>query len=225
MDQTLQIVLGAVIGYLLGMIPTGALVGRSLGVDLTRVGSRRTGATNVLRTLGIRWAVAVGVGDFLKGTVAVLLIGWIAGGAPWAPATWAQVVGACSAVLGHTFSPLLGFRGGRGIITGGGALIVLSPLAFGVSFVFGVITVTLTRYMSLGSLIGTIVAGSVVLLQALLWGGPTAFLFYGTALPAFIILSHRDNIQRLLSGTERKLSRGSRGEESGVRSEQSSEPT
>jgi glycerol-3-phosphate acyltransferase PlsY len=218
MDVTLQMVIGAVIGYLLGMIPTGGIVGRSFGVDLTQVGSGRTGATNVLRTLGARWAVVVALGDFLKGTVAVLLTGWIVGGAPWEPVTWGQVSAASFAVLGHTFSPLLGFRGGRGIVTGGGALIVLSPLSFVIALVCGAVAIVLTRYVSLGSLVGTVVAGAVVLFQSLVWNGPTAFLLYGTALPAFIILAHRDNIQRLMSGTERKLSRGDRRQETGDRS-------
>lgn len=210
MGVVLQMVVGAVVGYLLGMIPTGAIVGRSLGVDLTKVGSKRIGMTNALRTLGVRWALVVLFGDILKGTLAVLIVGWLVGGRPWGDVSWAQVMAAAFAVLGHTFSPLLGFKGGRGIVTGGGGLLVLSPEAFGIAFVFGVITVVTTRYMSLGSLIGTAVSGITVLVQAMFFGGPTAYYLYGTALPAFLFWAHRDNIQRLLSGTERKLSRGSR---------------
>jgi glycerol-3-phosphate acyltransferase PlsY len=210
MGVVLQMVVGAVVGYLLGMIPTGAIVGRSLGVDLTKVGSKRIGMTNALRTLGIRWAIVVLLGDILKGTLAVLIVGWLFGGRPWGDVSWAQVMAAAFAVLGHTFSPLLGFKGGRGIVTGGGGLLLLSPEAFGIAFVCGVITVVLTRYMSLGSLIGTFVSGATVIVQALFFGGPTPYLLYGTALPAFLFWAHRDNIQRLMSGTERKLSRGSR---------------
>jgi acyl phosphate:glycerol-3-phosphate acyltransferase len=210
MGVVLQMVVGAVVGYLLGMIPTGAIVGRSLGVDLTKVGSKRIGMTNALRTLGVRWAIVVLVGDILKGALAVLIVGWLVGGRPWGDVSWAQVMAAAFAVLGHTFSPLLGFKGGRGIVAGGGGLLVLSPEAFAIAFVCGVITVVLTRYMSLGSLIGTTVSGATVIVQALFFDGPTPYLLYGTALPAFLIWAHRDNIQRLLSGTERKLSRGSR---------------
>lgn len=210
MGVVLQMVVGAVVGYLLGMIPTGAIVGRSMGVDLTKVGSGRIGMTNVLRTLGIRWAIVVLIGDILKGTLAVLIVGWLVGGRPWGDVSWAQVMAAAFAVLGHTFSPLLGFKGGRGIVTGGGGLLVLSPEAFGIAFIFGVVTVVLTRYMSLGSLIGTVVSGTTVIVQALFFAGPTPYFLYGTALPAFLIWSHRDNIQRLVSGTERKLSKGSR---------------
>jgi acyl phosphate:glycerol-3-phosphate acyltransferase len=154
--------------------------------------------------------VVVILGDMLKGTLAVLVTGWLVGGAPWSDASWAQVMAASFAVLGHTFSPLLGFRGGRGIVTGGGGLLIMSWEAFLISLVCGMISVITTKYVSVGSLVGTVTAGTVVVVQALFFDGPTTFLLYGTALPAFIIAAHRDNIQRLMNGTERKLSKGSR---------------
>ena len=97
MDVTLQLLIGAVVGYVFGMLPTGMIVGRALGVDLTQTGSGRTGATNVLRTLGVKWAVVVAFGDILKGAVPVLIVGWLTQGAPWwgAP-TWGQVAAAGS---------------------------------------------------------------------------------------------------------------------------------
>src|SRR5688572_19228228 len=135
MDLALQVAIGAVLGYLFGMIPTGAIVGRRHGVDLTRVGSGSTGATNTLRTLGKRWATVVALGDLLKGALAVLVAGWLTGGAPWEAVTWGQAVAAAFAAIGHTYSPLLGFRGGKGILAGGGTLIVLAPVAFLASLV------------------------------------------------------------------------------------------
>ena len=102
MDLALQVAIGAVLGYLFGMIPTGAIVGRRHGIDLTRIGSGSTGATNVLRTLGARWAIVVFVGDLLKGVAAVLVVGWIVGGAPWGTLTWSQVIASAFAVIGHT---------------------------------------------------------------------------------------------------------------------------
>lgn len=210
MDVALQIVIGAVIGYAFGMLPTGVIVGRSLGVDLTKVGSGRTGATNALRTLGLRWAALVALVDILKGALPVLLIGWLMGGAPWwGPPSWTQISAACFAVVGHTFSPLIGFRGGRGILTGAGGMIVLSPPAFVCSLIFGAAAIWLTRYVSVGSIVGAVVSGIVGLVQVMIGAAPTSFLAYATLLPAFVIIAHRDNIQRLLNGTERKLSRGS----------------
>jgi glycerol-3-phosphate acyltransferase PlsY len=208
MDVALQFVVGAVVGYLLGMIPFGAIVARRFGVDLTRVGSGSTGATNVLRTLGTRWAALVAVGDLLKGLLAVVLVGWIFGGAPWEQATSVQVVASAFSVLGHSYSPLLGFRGGKGILTGGGGLLILSPLAFCLGLVCGAVAIMLTRFVSLGSLVGAVVAGTVVVWQAWTGAGPPAFYLYGTLVPAFVIATHRGNIKRLLTGTERKLSRG-----------------
>jgi glycerol-3-phosphate acyltransferase PlsY len=209
MDAALPFLIGAVVGYLCAMIPTGAIVGRRFGVDLRRVGSGSTGATNVLRTLGTRWAAIVVVVDLLKGTLAVLLVGMILGGVPWDQPTWAQIVAGAFAVIGHTFSPLLGFKGGRGIITGAGGLIVLAPWAFLAALVAGVGTIALTRYVSLGSITGAIVAACVVLWQAFSGAAPAVFYLYGTLVPGFEIATHKGNIQRLLTGTERKLSRGS----------------
>jgi glycerol-3-phosphate acyltransferase PlsY len=208
MDAALQIAVGAIVGYAFGMIPFGAIVGRRFGIDLTRVGSGSTGATNVLRTLGTRWAALVALGDILKGCVAVLVVGLIFGGAPWEQATWAQVVATAFSVLGHSYSPLLGFRGGKGILTGGGGLLVLSPSGFVLALVCGAAAIVLTKYVSVGSLVGALVAGCVVVWQA--WSGaePAAFYAYGTLVPAFVYATHRGNIQRLLTGTERKFSRG-----------------
>jgi glycerol-3-phosphate acyltransferase PlsY len=215
MDLALQMLIGAVTGYLFGMIPTGAIVGRRFGVDLTRVGSGSTGATNVLRTLGTRWAVVVLLADLLKGMAAVLFAGWLVGGVPWGPPTWGQIMAASFAVIGHTYSPLLRFRGGRGIVTGGGGLLILSPVAFFVALPCGAVAILLTRYVSLGSIVGALVAGAIVLWQGLSGTAPGPFLFYGSAVPAFVIWAHRGNIKRLLSGTERKLSRGDRRRETG----------
>ena len=208
MDLALQIVIGAALGYLFGMIPTGAIVGRRHGVDLTRIGSGSTGATNVLRTFGWRWAIIVFAGDLLKGTAAVLVVGWLVGGAPWETPTWGQVIASAFAVIGHTFSPLLGFKGGKGVMAGGGGLLIISPLGFFLALVSGVLMVVLTRFMSLGSIVGATVAGAVVVWQGLTSDDPLPMVFYGTAVPAFVYWTHRSNIQRLLSGTERKVSRG-----------------
>ena len=207
MDLALQIVVGAVVGYLFGMIPTGALIGWRHGVDLTKIGSGSTGATNVLRTFGWRWAIVAFAGDLLKGTVAVLVAGWIVGGAPWSTPTWGQVIASAFAVIGHTFSPLLGFKGGKGVMAGGGGLLIISPVGFFLALVCGVLMVVLTRFMSLGSIVGATVAGVVVVWQGLTSDNPLPLVFYGTAVPAFVYWTHRTNIQRLLSGTERKLSR------------------
>jgi glycerol-3-phosphate acyltransferase PlsY len=133
----------------------------------------------------------------------------ILGGAPRGEATVAQVMAAAFAVLGHTYSPLLGFRGGRGIITGGGGVLVLAPLAFFAALVGGVLAIVIWRYVSLGSIVGAVIAGTMVVWYAWTGAAPPVFYFYGTLVPSFVIATHRGNIKRLLSGTERKFSIGS----------------
>ncbi|MCC6174787.1 MAG: glycerol-3-phosphate 1-O-acyltransferase PlsY [Chloroflexi bacterium] len=199
MDVTLAVLVGAAVGYAFGMFPTGMVIGRLHGIDPTTIGSGRIGATNIRRALGTRWALVVAAGDLLKGALAVILAGALT------DSTWAQIVAASFAVLGHTFSPLIGFKGGRGVVTGAGGLLIINPIAFVVALVCGLATVVGTRYVSLGSIVGAILAGTVVIVQTYLTGAAPAYLLYGTVLPAFIIWAHRDNIQRLLSGTERRV--------------------
>jgi glycerol-3-phosphate acyltransferase PlsY len=211
MDVALQILVGAVIGYGFGMLPTGMIVGRSLGVDLTQVGSGRTGATNALRTLGARWAAVVALCDVLKGFLAVLVAGWVMGGVPfWGPESWAQYTAASAAVVGHTYSPLIGFRGGRGILTGGGGVLLLYWPAFVLALLSGMVAIWLTRYVSVGSLVGAVVVAITLSVHIILTGLPLGYVVLALAMPGFVILAHRDNIQRLMNGTERKLSRGNR---------------
>jgi glycerol-3-phosphate acyltransferase PlsY len=195
-----QALVGVLIGYLAGAIPTGAVVGRLGGVDLTQVGSRRTGATNVLRTLGPGAAAAVFLGDLLKGTLAMLLVGALFERDPWAVASTG-----IAAVIGHAYSPFIGFKGGRGVTTGLGGLAVLSLPAAGLALLVGASAIAATRYVSLGSILGTIVGCAALLVGVFANGQPPAHAAYALAVGTFIVAAHHDNIQRLLNGTERKL--------------------
>jgi len=197
-----------VCGYLLGSIPNGQIVARLYGVDLTRYGSQRTGATNVLRTLGWRAGVAVFLADWAKGIVAVLLASWLAGTLPGREAVdvpAAAGLAGLGALIGHSYSIFLGFRGGRGVAVSAGALLAMSPPAFVIVFGTGVAVIALTRYVSLGSIAGSLVT-PVALLALHFWlGVPLETLIYGILAAAVVVLSHKDNIDRLLKGTERKL--------------------
>lgn len=207
MRALLGVALSAAAGYLLGAIPTGMVVGKVGGVDLTQVGSRRTGATNVLRTLGPWPAAFVFAADFAKGAVAVRLARALLddGSRASEGSAWAQVVAATAAVVGHSYSPFIGWRGGRGVVAAAGGVTVIHPLAtlFGASL--GGAVIALTRYVSLGSLTATLVSASIVLARAVSARQSTAYYFYVVIVPAFIIFGHRDNISRLLNGIERKL--------------------
>ena len=187
------------IGLVAGAVPFGYLAGRSLqGIDLRNVGSGGTGATNVLRTLGKKASAAVLVLDFLKGLLPVLAARWLGLDVWWIAAV------AVATVVGHCWSPFIGFKGGKGVATGGGASIALFPP---VLLVIPVILLIIwqTRYVSLGSLLGAGLA--VVLAAAFAAAGQLAWAFVVAiaAIAAIIVFRHRENIERLRAGKERKL--------------------
>jgi len=201
------------VGYLLGSIPFGVLIGRrSARVDIRQVGSGRTGATNVLRTAGKKAAALVTILDLGKGALSVVFAGSIFGNdyvvvgnsSLWL-ATSAQALAAFAAVLGHTWPIFLRFKGGRGVATFLGGLSVLCPPAalFGGEVL--IIGAGLTRYMSLGSIAGAVGTYAILVPLTIMNGFPIEYLLYALAGAIFIIVMHRDNIARLLSGKERKL--------------------
>ncbi len=187
--------LGAAGGYLVGSIPFGYLIGRSRGIDIRKIGSGNIGATNVLRTLGPRYAGIVFALDVLKGAVPVIAVTLLDAG------LWAQIATAIGALAGHTWPWLLGFRGGRAVATSLGVFLVLyPPAALGALVVFvGVVAVT--RYVSLGSIAGSLSA--VILLPAL--RAPLPVSIFGAVVALLIVYRHIPNIRRLLAGTESRL--------------------
>ncbi|MFH1650765.1 MAG: glycerol-3-phosphate 1-O-acyltransferase PlsY [Chloroflexota bacterium] len=209
----LMYLLVAAIGYLIGSIPFGLIVSkRSTKIDIRQVGSGKMGTTNVLRTAGKKAAVLVLVLDLSKGALAVfiatLIFGQqqiaIGGSALWLTPS-AQVLAALAAIAGHTWPIFVRFKGGRGVATFLGGLAVLCPPAalFGGEVL--IIGAGLTRYMSLGSIAGAVGTFAILAPLTILNGFPVEYLFYSLAGTVFIIIMHRDNIARLLSGKERKI--------------------
>jgi glycerol-3-phosphate acyltransferase PlsY len=191
------IVLAAAAAYVVGAVPVGYLVARLFGVtDIRRRGSGNIGATNVLRTAGRLPGLATLVGDIVKGWVAVALAGWVDGGAPGALA-----VGAVAAVVGNCWSVFLGFRGGKGVATGLGALLRLTPLATLAALPVFLVVVLTTRFVSLGSLLGA----ACVPFGALALGAPRSAVAGAVAVTAIVVLRHHENIARLRAGTERRV--------------------
>jgi glycerol-3-phosphate acyltransferase PlsY len=184
-----------VIGYLLGSIPCGFLIVRlTAGADIRRQGSGNIGATNVFRKS--RWA---GIGTLVldggKGFLAVLIARWMGGDPAW------QAIAALAAILGHVFTVWLRFRGGKGVATGCGAYLAICPAAVVTTLAVFAVTVALTRYISLASILAT----GAFPLWAYLYGEPNAVLLWGAIGASVIILKHHQNIRRLLSGTESKF--------------------
>ncbi len=204
----------ALIGYFLGAVPFGVMIARrSAKVDVTSYGSGKTGATNVLRVAGKKAAAAVAIFDILKGFLPVVFAALIFNGeyvltgstSPWWLSRSAQVLAALAAIAGHKWSIFLHFGGGRGVAPFFGGLLALSPPAalFGAEiFILGV---CLTRYASIGSISGAVAAYAILIPLTLLNGFPVEFLVYALVGAVFIIVVHRDNIGRLLAGTERRI--------------------
>ncbi|MCK4368677.1 MAG: glycerol-3-phosphate acyltransferase [Dehalococcoidales bacterium] len=201
-----------ILGYLLGSIPFGYLLGRRQAkVDVRQYGSGRTGATNVLRTAGRKSAALVAALDMLKGVLAVVFAGLIVGqgylvvGDFGLGSLVAQVLAALAAVAGHIWPVFLKFRGGRGVAPFFGGLVALCPVAaiFGGEII--IIGAGLTRFVSLGSIAGAVGTYAILVPLTILNGFPVEYLFYALVGAIMIFVMHRDNIVRLMSGKERKL--------------------
>jgi glycerol-3-phosphate acyltransferase PlsY len=216
--MVLKLVAAILLGYLLGAIPFGVVIIR-LGrrVDVTKYGSGKIGATNVLRTGGVKAAAAVFALDIAKGAVAVVLARVIVGTQEATLGTLvldfqsAQFAAALAAVVGHNWSIYIRFRGGRGVCTFFGGLFAMwwSVGLIGGALVIGLMA--LTRYASVGSMAG--IAGSflAMLLFLLLGRQPVEYLLYTGVAGGLILFQHRDNIQRICAGKERKM--GEKAEE------------
>jgi glycerol-3-phosphate acyltransferase PlsY len=189
-------VLGLVAAYLIGAIPVGFLVARAAGgTDLRNAGSGNIGATNVLRTLGRGPAVLTLVGDIVKGYLAVAAARAIGTEA------WSAAGGAVAAVVGNCWPLFLAFRGGKGVATGLGAFLALVPWAVAPAAVLWLIVTSLSRYVSLASIVACV---SLPVAAALL-GYPRHSIAAAALVALIIMWRHRQNIARLASGTEHRL--------------------
>ena len=188
--------------YLFGSIPFGLLVGLSRGVDIRKLGSGNIGATNVLRILGKKAGIMVFLLDTLKGLGAVLICRYFFKNHNYMD--YLIVAGALASVAGHTLSPFLKFKGGKGVATSLGVMFGLNWVIALIAFAIWGIVVAITKYVSLGSIIGS----SSVPIMMIFWKNPKippAFMFIGVLAALAILLKHIPNIKRLLNGTEPKI--------------------
>ena len=189
------------IGYLFGSIPTGLWMGHLVkGVDVRTVGSRRTGATNVQRSLGTPAGLLVLLLDFVKGSVPVAAVLLVTGN------SYIAALAGIAAVVGHIWPVFAGFRGGRGVATAGGVLAPLVPIALLLTFLSFAVIVAITRYVSLGSIIGgALVSLFVVLLRGHGFPNDDAGIMLALVVGSLVIVRHSDNLDRLRHGRESKL--------------------
>jgi glycerol-3-phosphate acyltransferase PlsY len=182
--------------YLIGSIPFALLLARRWGAsDLRRVGSGNLGAANVMRTSGITAGILVAILDITKGAASVMLAARLSGNAA------APAAAGLAAIVGHIYPIWLRFRGGKGVATACGVFSVLTPLAIPPALAIFLITVTLTKYISLGSLLATIALPPI----AYALGSEAAAVVAACLAATIIVFRHRSNLVRLRMGTERRL--------------------
>jgi glycerol-3-phosphate acyltransferase PlsY len=200
------VLLGALVGYLLGAVPFGLVIGRlTRGIDIRQYGSHRTGATNALRTLGARPAALVFILDVAKGVAAVLIARFLLPADSPALHEWAAAAAGLTSIVGHIWSIFIRFTGGRGVATSTGALGAMAPWALLVMAPIVVLIIWRSRFVSLGSVSGAILSPVVVGLMALAGIASVQAFVYAIGAGVLITASHADNIGRLMGGTERKI--------------------
>lgn len=201
--MTVELLANLVLGYLLGSIPTGLVVGYLwTGEDIRTRGSGKTGTTNVLRTAGPLAAALVVVVDIAKGTVPAVVGRFVFDD------SWVAAAGAGAAMVGHVWPVFAGFRGGRGVATGFGGILGLTPLVALLFPVIAALIIVPTRIVSLMSTIGTAAAGLIVVALAVAGRLPVAYAAFAVFAVLLIEYTHIPNIRRLLAGTEPRLGQG-----------------
>lgn len=195
----LHFLLGFVLGHVCGSVPSGLwLVQAFHGIDIRNYGSKNIGTTNVFRIVGPKTAVLVLIADAFKGILAVGIMSYFFHN------PLLDVITALGALLGHNYSLFLGFKGGKGVATALGLLIFMMPKVAVASFGIWLVCVLLTRYVSLGSIMAAIFT------PPLAWylGYPSAYVIFSVVSAFFVVLRHKENIHRLLTGTESKIKPG-----------------
>lgn len=188
---------GVVLSYVLGSFPSAYLAGKLRGIDLRTVGSGNLGATNVLRTLGWKWAAPVFAADALKGFVPAFVVPYFI---ETQHADWWAIANGAAAIAGHAKPVfLLGRGGGKGVATGAGVFLGLAPLAVLITTTIFAVTVYLSGYVSLGSLLAAAALPPAV---ALTQGITSVFFWPSVVIAAFVWWTHRANIGRLRRGEE-----------------------
>jgi len=207
-DVVWRVAVAVGFAYLLAGVPFGVIVARRFyDTDVTKVGSGNTGATNIFRTFGWRAALPVAVLDVAKGVVPALLARFVLADPAWQTSgrDLLIIVSGVAAMAGHMYSPYFRLRGGKGVATAGGAILVLMPKAFFVLFLIFAGTIYLTRIVSVASLVTAV---SLPLVTWALYGDRLVLLVFACAALPLVVWSHRANIGRILRHEEPRITMG-----------------
>ena len=188
-------VIYALAGYLLGSINTSIIISKIKGTDIRKHGSGNAGATNTLRTFGVGATVIAVLVDILKGIAAVLVARYFSDNN-----IIAELVSGFAAILGHNYPVYFGFRGGKGVLTSFAVALAISPIPSLIALVVGVLVIAITKYVSLGSMLGVL-----TLVIASLFMSDSNIVIFMIVISSIIIARHYQNILRLVRGEERKL--------------------
>lgn len=204
-----------VAGYAFGLIQTGFIYGKIKNTDIRNYGSGNSGTTNVLRTFGAAGGAVTFIGDFFKAVIPALIVGFIFREQGIEAVKMYQMYTTLGVVLGHDFPFFMGFKGGKGIASSAGGLIVVDPVGTVATLVCFALIVVLTKYVSLGSVSAAVIMAVAHILSGEFlgtYGGPGQCRLENYAvmivLAALAIFKHKANIERLIKGTENKFSMG-----------------
>lgn len=218
MDPILRLAIVSVLSFFAGSLPTAVIISRRFfGFDIREKGSGNMGSTNAFRVLGVKWGLTVQIVDILKGVLAVTVIAYFFQGVqipfpnytPFQDMTLVRVICGIAAVMGHIWSPWVGFKGGKGINTAAGMLLGVAPVEVAVIFSIFLITVGISGYISLGSILAAVALPTTMAVRYNIFKvdieGYHTIVFFLIALSLIVIYAHRQNIQRLVDGNENKF--------------------
>ncbi|MBP6407137.1 MAG: glycerol-3-phosphate 1-O-acyltransferase PlsY [Fusobacteriaceae bacterium] len=197
----LKVLIFVIISYLLGSLPNGLYVANLKGIDIRNEGSKNTGATNVFRVMGAKFGILVLILDALKGFIPLFIA------EKFGVTGNSLVLIGITAVIGHTFSPFLNFKGGKGVATSLGIFLYLAPIPMLITLLMFFVVVGITKYVSLGSVLASVMLPLLILIMPVneKLGNKVIVFIISALLGSYIIYKHRANIQRLKNGTENKF--------------------
>ncbi len=198
----LKVLIFVIISYLLGSLPNGLYVANLKGIDIRNEGSKNTGATNVFRVMGAKFGILVLILDALKGFIPLFIA------EKFGVTGNSLVLIGITAVIGHTFSPFLNFKGGKGVATSLGIFLYLAPIPMLITLLMFFVVVGITKYVSLGSVLASVMLPLLILFIPVnknLGNNREVIFIISALLGSYIIYKHRANIQRLKNGTENKF--------------------